>query len=60
MKFAFCSHHNIWRQAEVPVETFHYYHPDTKGLDFSALVSDVKVKISKLWYEFHASCLSNK
>ncbi|XP_022633823.1 aspartate aminotransferase, mitochondrial isoform X2 [Vigna radiata var. radiata] len=35
-------HHNIWRQAEIPVKTFHYYHPDTKGLNFSALLSDVK------------------
>ncbi|WVZ16472.1 hypothetical protein V8G54_009454 [Vigna mungo] len=36
------NHHNIWRQAEIPVKTFHYYHPDTKGLNFSALLSDVK------------------
>ncbi|KAH1256444.1 Aspartate aminotransferase, mitochondrial [Glycine max] len=36
------NHHNIWRQAEIPVKTFHYYHPDTKGLDFAALLNDVK------------------
>ena len=37
------SHHNIWKDAEVPQKTYHYYHPETKGLDFSALMDDVKV-----------------
>ncbi|XP_027337275.1 aspartate aminotransferase, mitochondrial-like [Abrus precatorius] len=36
------NHHNIWRQAEIPVKTFHYYHPDTKSLDFAALINDIK------------------
>ncbi|XP_054783172.1 aspartate aminotransferase, mitochondrial-like isoform X1 [Prosopis cineraria] len=36
------NHHNIWRQAGIPVKMFHYYHRDTKGLDFSALMADVK------------------
>ncbi|KAI9116187.1 hypothetical protein K1719_013117 [Acacia pycnantha] len=36
------NHHNIWRQAGVPVKMFHYYNADTKGLDFSALMDDVK------------------
>ncbi|KAK7390240.1 hypothetical protein VNO78_25539 [Psophocarpus tetragonolobus] len=36
------NHHNIWKQAEIPVKTFHYYHPDTKGLDFASLLNDVK------------------
>ncbi|KAJ6362802.1 hypothetical protein OIU78_003070 [Salix suchowensis] len=36
------NHHNIWRDALVPERTFHYYHPDSKGLDFSALLDDVK------------------
>ncbi|KAF7825447.1 aspartate aminotransferase, mitochondrial-like [Senna tora] len=36
------NHRNIWRQAEIPVKMFHYYQPDTKGLDFAALMKDVK------------------
>ncbi|XP_034913602.1 aspartate aminotransferase, mitochondrial isoform X3 [Populus alba] len=36
------NHHNIWRDALVPERTFHYYHPDSKGLNFSALMDDVK------------------
>ncbi|KAF8397143.1 hypothetical protein HHK36_016050 [Tetracentron sinense] len=38
------SHHNIWRDAQVPQRIFHYYHPESKGLHFSALMDDVKVK----------------
>ncbi|ESQ51662.1 hypothetical protein EUTSA_v10017805mg [Eutrema salsugineum] len=26
------NHHNIWRDANVPQKTYHYYHPETKGL----------------------------
>ncbi|PON94409.1 Aspartate/other aminotransferase [Trema orientale] len=36
------NHHNIWRDANVPQRTFHYYHPDTKGLNFVALMDDIK------------------
>ncbi|XVE84369.1 hypothetical protein DITRI_Ditri17bG0006700 [Diplodiscus trichospermus] len=36
------NHHNIWRDAHVPERTFHYYHPDSKGLNFAALMDDVK------------------
>lgn len=39
----FNSHHNIWRDAQVPQRTYHYYHPESKGLDFSALMDDIKV-----------------
>jgi aspartate aminotransferase len=39
----FCSHHNIWRDAQVPQRTFGYYYPDTKGLDFAGLMNDIKV-----------------
>ncbi|KAK8914642.1 hypothetical protein KSP39_PZI024414 [Platanthera zijinensis] len=38
------NHHNIWRDAHVPQRTFHYYHPETKGLDFAAMMDDIKVK----------------
>ncbi|KAL5806770.1 hypothetical protein ACOSQ4_029503 [Xanthoceras sorbifolium] len=36
------NHHNIWRDAQVPERTFHYYDPDSKGLNFSSLIDDVK------------------
>ncbi|KAL5550659.1 hypothetical protein UlMin_000835 [Ulmus minor] len=36
------NHYNIWREACVPQRTFHYYHPDSKGLNFAALIDDVK------------------
>ncbi|GAV74678.1 LOW QUALITY PROTEIN: Aminotran_1_2 domain-containing protein [Cephalotus follicularis] len=34
------NHHNIWRDAQIPESTFHYYHPNSKGLNFAALMSD--------------------
>lgn len=39
----FSSHHNIWRDAQVPQKTFTYYHPESRGLDFSGLMNDIKV-----------------
>lgn len=36
------NHHNIWRDAHVPRRTFRYYNPSTKGLNFAALMDDVK------------------
>ncbi|XP_052477783.1 aspartate aminotransferase, mitochondrial isoform X1 [Gossypium raimondii] len=40
--FSLPSHRNIWGDAHVPGRTFHYYHPDSKGLNFVALIDDVK------------------
>ncbi|KAJ6865522.1 hypothetical protein NC651_035931 [Populus alba x Populus x berolinensis] len=37
------SYHKIWRDALVPERTYHYYHPDSKGLNFAALLDDVKI-----------------
>ncbi|KAG8482459.1 hypothetical protein CXB51_024166 [Gossypium anomalum] len=37
------NHHNIWRDAQVPQKTYHYYHPESKGLDFAAMIDDIKV-----------------
>lgn len=37
------SYHKIWKDALVPKRTYHYYHPDSKGLNFAALLDDVKV-----------------
>ena len=36
------NHHNIWRDAHVPQRTFHYYHHNSKRLNFGALMDDVK------------------
>lgn len=36
------NHHNIWRDAQVPRSTFHYYDRDTKGLSFAALMDDIE------------------
>jgi len=37
------SYHKIWRDALVPERTCHYYYPDSKGLNFAALLDDVRV-----------------
>ncbi|KAA0050410.1 aspartate aminotransferase [Cucumis melo var. makuwa] len=36
------NHHNIWRDAQVPVRTYRYYHHDSKGLNFGAFMDDIK------------------
>ncbi|KAK8556534.1 hypothetical protein V6N12_002933 [Hibiscus sabdariffa] len=36
------NHRNIWREVHVPDRTFRYYHPDSKSLNFMALMDDVK------------------
>ncbi|GMI93070.1 aspartate aminotransferase 1 [Hibiscus trionum] len=36
------NHRNIWRDVHVPDQTFRYYHPDSKSLNFAALMDDVK------------------
>ncbi|KAJ8898850.1 hypothetical protein K2173_008159 [Erythroxylum novogranatense] len=36
------NHHNIWRDAQVPRRNFHYYDWNAKGLNFSALIDDIK------------------
>ncbi|OMP10773.1 Aspartate/other aminotransferase [Corchorus olitorius] len=35
-------HHTIWRDAQVPQKTYHYYHPESRGLDFAAMMDDIK------------------
>lgn len=37
------SHHNIWRDAGVPLKTFRYYLPESRGLDFAGLMEDIRV-----------------
>lgn len=52
------NHHNIWRDANVPQRTFHYYHPETRGLDFASLMDDVKNAPNGSFFLLHA-CAHN-
>ncbi|KAH9791387.1 Aspartate aminotransferase [Citrus sinensis] len=52
------NHHNIWRDAHVTQRTFHYYHPGTKGLDFAALMDDIKNAPNGSFFLLHA-CAHN-
>eukprot|EP00268_Persea_americana_P051845 TRINITY_DN5762_c0_g1_i1.p1 TRINITY_DN5762_c0_g1~~TRINITY_DN5762_c0_g1_i1.p1 ORF type:complete len:419 (+),score=77.81 TRINITY_DN5762_c0_g1_i1:34-1290(+) len=52
------NHHSIWREAGVPQRTFHYYHPECKGLDFPALMVDVKNAPNRSVFLLHA-CAHN-
>ncbi|PIA33977.1 hypothetical protein AQUCO_03900093v1 [Aquilegia coerulea] len=52
------NHHNIWRDALVPQRTFHYYHPETKGLDFASLMDDIKNAPNGSFFLLHA-CAHN-
>ncbi|XP_078431180.1 aspartate aminotransferase 1 [Wolffia australiana] len=52
------NHHNIWRDAQVPQRTFRYYHPESRGLDFSSLLEDVKNTPSGSFFLLHA-CAHN-
>ncbi|CAN6802502.1 unnamed protein product [Brassica oleracea var. botrytis] len=52
------NHHNIWRDAQVPQKTYHYYHPETKGLDFKGLMDDVKNAPEGSFFLLHA-CAHN-
>ncbi|KAH0448253.1 hypothetical protein IEQ34_022053 [Dendrobium chrysotoxum] len=52
------NHHNIWRDAHVPQRTFHYYHPETRGLDFAAMMDDIKNAPNGSFFLLHA-CAHN-
>ncbi|KAF7139920.1 hypothetical protein RHSIM_Rhsim06G0130100 [Rhododendron simsii] len=52
------NHHNIWRDAHVPQRTYHYYHPESRGLDFSALMDDIKNAPNGSLFLLHA-CAHN-
>ncbi|GFY83835.1 aspartate aminotransferase 1 [Actinidia rufa] len=47
------NHHNIWRDAQVRVRTFRYYHPDSKGLYFGALMDDIKSAPDNSFFLLH-------
>lgn len=52
------NHHNIWRDANVEQDTFRYYHPETRGLDFEGMVEDMKAAPSGSFFLLHA-CAHN-
>lgn len=52
------NHHNIWRDAGVPMQTFRYYYPETRGLDFSGLMDDIKNAPDGSFFLLHA-CAHN-
>lgn len=52
------NHHNIWRDANVPQNTFRYYDAATKGLDFKGLMEDVKKAPNGSVFLLHA-CAHN-
>lgn len=42
-KPTWANHHNIWRDARVPIKEFRYYKPETRGLDYEGMLEDLKV-----------------
>ncbi|XP_045811444.1 aspartate aminotransferase, mitochondrial [Trifolium pratense] len=52
------NHHNIWRDSGVPIKTFRYYHPESKGLDFSGLMDDIMNAPDGSFFLLHA-CAHN-
>ncbi|KAG7011992.1 Aspartate aminotransferase, mitochondrial [Cucurbita argyrosperma subsp. argyrosperma] len=52
------NHHNIWRDAQVPQRTYHYYHAESRGLDFAALMDDIKNAPNGSFFLLHA-CAHN-
>lgn len=52
------NHHNIWRDAGVPMKTFRYYRPESRGLDFSGLMDDIKNAPDGSFFLLHA-CAHN-
>ncbi|CAL0328921.1 unnamed protein product [Lupinus luteus] len=52
------NHHNIWRDAGVPLKTFRYYYPESRGLDFSGLLEDIKNAPNGSFFLLHA-CAHN-
>ncbi|XP_060176352.1 aspartate aminotransferase, mitochondrial-like [Lycium barbarum] len=47
------NHHDIWRDSQVCTSTYHYYDPDTKGLQFQALMNDIKNAPDRSFFLLH-------
>ncbi|CAH9135506.1 unnamed protein product [Cuscuta epithymum] len=52
------NHHNIWRDANVTQNTYRYYHPESKGLDFTGMLEDIKNAPKGSFFLLHA-CAHN-
>ncbi|KAJ8753449.1 hypothetical protein K2173_019848 [Erythroxylum novogranatense] len=52
------NHHNIWRDAHVAQKTYHYYKPESRGLDFAGLMDDIKNAPNGSFFLLHA-CAHN-
>ncbi|CAN1123289.1 Aspartate aminotransferase, mitochondrial [Linum perenne] len=52
------NHHNIWKDAHVPERTYHYYHAESRGLDFSSMMDDIKNAPNGSFFLLHA-CAHN-
>ena len=52
------NHHNIWMDAGVEKDTFRYYKPETRGLDFEGMIEDMKAAPSGSFFLLHA-CAHN-
>lgn len=52
------NHHNIWRDAQVSQKLYHYYHPESRGLDFSGMMNDIKNAPKGSFFLLHA-CAHN-
>ncbi|QDZ23081.1 aspartate aminotransferase [Chloropicon primus] len=52
------NHHNIWGDAGVEKETFRYYKPETRGLDFDGMMEDIAAAEGGSFFLLHA-CAHN-
>lgn len=52
------NHHNIWGDAGVEKETFRYYKPETRGLDFEGMMEDIAKADDGSFFLLHA-CAHN-
>ena len=52
------NHHNIWGDARVEKETFRYYKPETRGLDFDGMMEDIAAAEGGSFFLLHA-CAHN-
>lgn len=52
------NHHNIWADARVQEQTYRYYKPETRGLDFDGLMTDIKEAPKGSFFLLHA-CAHN-
>ncbi|VFQ64432.1 unnamed protein product [Cuscuta campestris] len=52
------NHHNIWRDANVTQKTYRYYHPESRGLDFTGMLEDIKSAPNGSFFLLHA-CAHN-